>query len=235
MKRASHHVTRIARRTAAAAVVGLALVATAAAPALAEKGEEESRFDGLKRLEDSRVAMAYIDPEADFSVFERVMILEPYVAFRSNWRRDQNRSRSRNVSTGDMERIKRDVASLFKRVFTERLQANDGYEVVEEADYDVLLLRPAIIDLDITAPDTMSGGRSRTFTTSTGAATLYIELFDSVSGAIIGRAADRRGVRNAGGSVSWSNRVTNSAEARRMFGQWADLLRNFLDTHYTKK
>jgi hypothetical protein len=81
----------------------------------------------------------------------------------------------------------------------------------------------------------MSAERSRTFTASAGAATLYIELFDSVSGAIIGRAADRQAVRNAAGSVSWSNRVTNTAEARCMFGRWADLLRNFLDTHYTKK
>ena len=62
---------------------------------------------------------------------------------------------------------------------------------MDDADYDVLLRRPAIIDLDIAAPDTMSAGRSRTFTTSTGAATLYIELFDSASGASIGRAADQ--------------------------------------------
>lgn len=134
-----------------------------------------------------------------------------------------------------MERIKADVASLFKEVFTERLEADDGFEVVDTADYDVLLLRPAIIDLDITAPDTMSAGRSQTFTTSTGAATLYIELFDSVSGAIIGRAADRRATRNGGGTVSWSSRVMNTAEGRRMFGRWADQLRSFLDQHYTKK
>ena len=158
-----------------------------------------------------------------------------YVAFWSNWQRDQNRSRSRNIHSSDMERIKRDVASLFKQVFTERLEANDGFEVVDAADYDVLLLRPAIIDLDASAPDTMSSGRSSTFSASTGAATLYIELFDSVSGAIIDRAADRQAARNTGGSVSWRNRVANTAEARRMFGGWADLLRNFLDTHYTRK
>ena len=130
-----------------------------------------------------------------------------------------------------MERIKEDVATLFERVFVERLEAA-GYPVVENAADDVLVLRPAIIDLDITAPDTMSPGRSRTFTTSTGAATLYIELYDSVSGQILGRAADRTAVRNMGGTVSFSNRVTNSADARRMFRNWAGLLRDFLDSHY---
>jgi hypothetical protein len=60
-------------------------------------------------------------------------------------------------------------------------------------------------------------------------------LYDSVSGQIIGRAADRQATRNAGGTVSWSNRVTNTADARRMFGGWASTLRDFLDSHYTKK
>ncbi len=192
-------------------------------------------FDGLEVVEDSAVAMAYIDPEADFSVFQRVMILDPYVAFRSNWQRDQNRSRrTRNISARDMDRIKADTAALLKEVFAERLQADDGFEIVEETGDDVLLLRPAIIDLDITAPDTQTAGRSRTFTSTTGAATLYIELFDSVSGAIIGRAADRQAVRRGGGTMTWSNGVSNRAEARRMFGRWADTLRGFLDSHYTK-
>ena len=74
-----------------------------------------------------------------------------------------------------MERIKADVAKLFNEVFKERLEMNDGYKVVGEAGEDVLLLRPAIIDLDITAPDVPSGGRTRTYTSTTGAATLYIE------------------------------------------------------------
>jgi hypothetical protein len=202
MKQATNRATRFAGLAAVAAAVTLALSFAAAAPALAQEDEEESRFDGLKPIESSGVARAYIDPEADFSIFRRVMILEPYVAFRSDWQRDQNRSGGRSIRSSDMERIKADVASLFKQVFTERLEANDGFEVVDAADYDVLLLRPAIIDLDIAAPDTMSAGRSRTFTASTGAATLYIELFDSVSSAIIGSAAERRAVRNLGGHVS---------------------------------
>ncbi len=192
-------------------------------------------FDNLVPVEDASVAMAYIDPDADFSVFTHVMILEPYVAFRANWQRDQNRGRrSNNVRARDMERIRTDMAAMFKQVFTESLQADDGFEVVDEADYNVLLLRPAIIDLDITAPDVRSAGRSQTFSASAGAATLYIELFDSVNGTIIGRAADRQASRR-GGTMTWSNRVSNSAEARRMLRGWADQLRSFLDQHYTEK
>jgi hypothetical protein len=35
--------------------------------------------------------------------------------------------------------------------------------------------------------------------------------------------------------MSWSNRVTNRAEASRMFRGWANTLVAFLDKHYTKK
>jgi hypothetical protein len=219
------------KRVTRTLLVVCTLVTASAGPAMA-LGAEVS-FDGLIPIEDANVAMAYIDPDADFSVFKRVVILEPAVAFRSNWQRDQNRSRSRNVRAADMERIQADVAALFTAVFTERLEAG-GFEVVDVAGNDVLALRPAIIDLDVNAPDTRTAGRSRVHTASAGAATLYIQLFDSVTGDILGRAADRRAARSTGGTVSWSNRVTNTAEARRLFIRWADQLVNFLNQHYLK-
>ncbi|MEE8094242.1 MAG: DUF3313 family protein [Gammaproteobacteria bacterium] len=216
-------------------VVTCALVGLLTMTAFAQEDEGIS-FDGLVPVENARVASAFIDPDADFSVYRRFAILDTFVAFKSNWQRDQNRDRrgSSRISVSDMERIKADVARIFKEVMIERMEADDGFEVVDFADYDVLLLRPAIIDLDVTAPDTLSAGRSQTYSASTGAATLYIELFDSVSGEIIGRAIDRQGARRGGGTVSWSNRVTNVAEARRVFGGWADLLRAFLEEHYVE-
>jgi hypothetical protein len=205
------------------------------APATVVLAEDpaQATFDGLEPVEGARVAMAYIDPNADFSVFRRVAILDPFVAFRSNWKRDQNRSRRRNLRASDVDRIKTDVSALFRDVFIERLEAA-GFEIVTESGEDVLVLRPAIIDLDVTAPETRTAGRSRTYTASAGAATLYIELFDSVSGDILGRAADRRASRR-GGMMTWSNRVSNRAEARRMAGRWADQLIEFLAQSYGVK
>jgi hypothetical protein len=52
-------------------------------PILGSALEEEANvsFDGLLAIEKSRVYMAYIDPNADFSVFQIVAILDPHVAF----------------------------------------------------------------------------------------------------------------------------------------------------------
>jgi len=113
----------------------------------------------------------------------------------------------------------------------ERLEAA-GYDVVNYADEDVLILRPAIIDLDVSAPDVRTAGRSRAYAATTGAATLFIELFDSLSGDILGRAIDRRAAGNVRGFAIQANRVTNRADARREFRVWADTLIEFLDQHY---
>ncbi len=204
---------------------------------LAAVGEDElpDTYDGLVRVPDSKVAVAYIDPEADFSVYDKVMIVDCFVAFRKDWQRDQTRTGSHvRVTSSDMERIKAATAELFREVFTEKLSEEGGYEIVEEAGDDVLLVRPAIIDLDVTAPDTQSAGRTRTYTTTSGAATLYVELYDSVSGDILARAADRQTTRSIGYTLSYTNRVTNRADAKRMLGIWADLLRAALDEYHGK-
>ena len=212
----------------------LATLALLATSPLVQADETTDLFENLEPIEDAQAAMAYIDPNVDFSVFNRVMILDTHVAFRENWQREQNRrSRSNRVSARDMERIKGDVATLFNNVLADRLAADDGFEVVTEPGDDVMLIRAAIIDLDITAPDTSSATQSRSFTASSGAATLYIELFDSVSGQILGRAADRQAVRSGGGWMTWTNRASNTSDARRVFRGWAGQLRSFLDSFYS--
>jgi hypothetical protein len=209
-----------------------ALIFFASPAALADEAATDI-FDNLAPVDDAQVAVAYIDPNADFNVFKRVMILDTFVSFRSGWERDQRRgTRGTRISARDMDRIKTRVSELFNSVFIEVLEANDGFEIVSEPDYDVLLARAAIIDLDVAAPDTSSAGRSRTYTANSGAATLYIELFDSVSGQIIGRAFDRQGARNSGSIMRWTNRATNTADARRVFRGWATTFRGFLESHY---
>lgn len=223
---------RVAHSMATLEVFGLLLLSLMPLSGQAQDEEATVTHDGLVLVEDTDVHAAFIDPDADFSVFRRVAVLRPDVAFRSDWQRRQNRSsRSRNVRASDVERIQEDVADLFKEVFVEGLEAA-GYEVVNYADEDVLILRPTILDLDVTAPDVRSAGRSSTYTATTGAATLLLELFDSMTGDIVGRAIDRRSAGRSGGFATRSNRVTNRTDARREFRVWADKLIEFLDQHY---
>ncbi len=90
-------------------------------------------------------------------------------------------------------------------------------------------MRPAIVDLDITAPDLDGAGQSYNFAASALAATLYLELFDSVSGDILARVIDRKVASDRGGFMRWTDRVSNRLAAERVLAEWAALLRWGLD------
>jgi hypothetical protein len=178
-------------------------------------------------LKDTNLGLVYADPEADLSAYSRIKLLDASVAFKKNWQRDQNRSYAHKVRPNDMERIKADIAGLFREVFTEEL-TEGGYELTDETGEDVLLVRPAIINLDITAPDVNTASRSYQFSESAGEMTLYVELFDSETGAIIAKAMDRKRDRERG-YMQWQTRVTNTAAAKRILKSWAKTLREGLD------
>ena len=209
------------------------VIAVYSLSALAKKQEyPEVTEDGLHLVPDSRMAVVYAEPGADLAPYSRVILLEPTVAFKKNWARDQRSRSASKLSTSarvNTKKIKQDLADEFATVFTEALNSG-GYEVVTEAADDVLLIRPAIVDLDINAPETHGSGNSNTYTRSAGEMSLYIELFDSVTGDLIAKALDRK-VDNPNdvGFYTWANSQTNKAASVRILRDWADILLNALN------
>ena len=203
-----------------------ALLSLTVTAAHAKKKQElpEVTADGLHRVPDSKLAIVYAEPGADLGPYNRVSILQAHVAFKKNWARDQRSSSAQplRINSRDIEKIKDNLSAEFHEVFKNAL-TEAGYEVTDEVADDVMIVRPAIINLDVNAPDTMSAGRSTTFTSSAGEMTLYIELYDSVSGDIIAKALDRRFDRNSG-IYTWTNSVTNRAAANRILKGWAGVL-----------
>ena len=188
--------------------VSLATVLFATAGTAIAKQEElpEVTEDGLHRVPDSKMAIVYAEPGADLAQYERIQLMDAYVAFKKNWARDQ-RSRSADrlrVTSTDVEKIKNNLAKEFQEVFRKTLE-DGGYAVVDESAEDVLLVRPAIINLDVNAPDTMRAGSSRTYTSTAGEMTLYIEIYDSVTGDLIAKALDRRVDTSRQGFYTWAN------------------------------
>jgi hypothetical protein len=220
----TRHATVLASLVAAITVVACGWSNFAAAA----KSLPEVSPEGLKLVPKTKVSAVYLREGADFSGYDKVAILDCYVAFRKNWQRDQNNSSMSTfrVSDADMTRIKTELAEGFKKVFTAQLTAK-GEKIATEASTGVLILRPAIINLDVTAPDTMEPGRTRSFSASAGQATLFLEIYDSVTGDLLARAID---VEEAGdrGGIGYRNGATNRADAERVLKKWADLLGTFL-------
>ncbi len=190
--------------------------------------EPPKEWDGLVRVSSKKLDHVYKLPAADFSRYKRVRLDPIEVEFDKNWKPNAaERSSSRRLTDTDIGKIKQALAEEFRKVFTEELTGH-GYPVVSEDAEDVLRVSAAIVNLYITAPEKMSAGRSRTYTTSAGHMTLVGELRDSVTGKLMARAVDSVQGRDTG-NFQISNSVTNMSAARTALSKWARILREGLD------
>jgi hypothetical protein len=193
----------------------------------AEAPPEVSK-DGLQLKTRTAQRLLYVKPGATFSQYDRVAILDCYVEFQKNWERDYNAdvaSLDRRVTDQDVQRMKTALAAEFKKVFTTEL-TKGGYQVVDTAAPDVLLLRPAVVNVQVTAPDLMTAGISATIVRSAGQMTLYLEAWDSATNTILARVMDAQADQ---GPAQVANGVSNRAAADMILEHWAVDLRKHLD------
>ena len=107
----------------------------------------------------------------------------------------------------------------------------DGkHEVVDHVGPEVLVLRPAIVNLNVTSPDMSmsSASPSRSYNANAGEMTLYLEVYDSVTSTILAKVMDSQADRAPGGFAMMSSRVTNTAAANRILRGWASELAGHL-------
>ncbi len=205
------------------------ILISATAPAVAQDDTPSVSLEGLQLVDKSRRGEIYAAPDVDWSVYTQVMLDPATVAFRRNWQRDQNRYNNFKIRAKDMEKIKTSLAEEFDEVFSTELSENGGYTITDQTGDEVMRITPAIVDLDVYAPDTMnSTGRTLNYTESVGKMTLKLEIYDSVTGDLIAVASDRKEAPRRG-YMQWTTSVTNRAEARRMLQNWATDLVKRLD------
>jgi hypothetical protein len=157
--------------------------------------------------------------------YTKVMIDPVQVAFSKSW--DPRDYGTFGLKATDVERIRTELGTLAHDTFAKVL-AEGGYLPASEADTGVLRITAYIVDLDITAPDTMQAGRSRTYVANAGQMTLVMELRDAVTGTLLARAFDRKSATDTG-RLQWSNSVMNRAEAETALRSWASRLKRGLD------
>jgi hypothetical protein len=189
--------------------------------------------DGLVLVPDTPVGEVYRRPGADLSTYGSIGLEHCTVAFRKNWQRDQNSSRmdlSNRVTQKDVDRIKDTLSADCDRQFRSALEQPPPYQLVDSFDGGeaVLVLRPSIINLDISAPDIFTPGMTRNYTTDAGEMTLLLEGLDGTTGEILFRVVDRQRALDTV-RLRWTNSVTNQAEANRILRRWAAQLRKGLD------
>lgn len=211
------------KRSLKAAVAALALLGSG--PVVGQVNEDQ--WENLVRVKSDKIEMVYLAPGADFRPYTKVMLAKPHLAMRKDWLRDQRRSSTQRLNLSDtfvreaLDKAAVEFEQIFAKAFTEA-----GYTVVTTPGSDVMELVTGAIDIDVVAPDAPSAGRSRVYSEEAGAATIIIEARDSMSGAVLGRAIERR---IAGDNGPWiRNRVTNRADFEQVFERWAKASANGL-------
>lgn len=207
---------------------GAALLAGATvAAAQADTSAASSDLDGLVRVKSTRFDEVYLRPAADFRGYTRVMLNRAEVTFATNWRKDLNSQRIALLQTTTPEaadriagKMRRGLGDSFANAFKRA-----GYEIVAAPGANVLSLSLRVIDLSITAPDTITVSvPGRVYTFDAGAATLVLEVRDSTTKVLLGRVVDRRTAGDRGSfrsSLLIMTPVSNRDDFGRLFDLWA--------------
>lgn len=176
-------------------------------------------WDGLVQVPAKSVDYLYLRPGADFRPYSAVILEPTQVAFRKNWQRDMNRSRSglSKVSDSQLRKAIDESQEKVRQTFEKRFK-DTGFQIVTTPAENAVKVFVGIANVDVSAPE-MNSARNKTFSEQAGYGTLVIEVRDSISGELLGRAVDHG---TAGDHfVMMRNSVNNWADFEQLFDDWA--------------
>ena len=180
-------------------------------------------------LNNENVAITKVKPDIDFSKYNKIQLQLTEVSFKKGWEREYRTSPAYRITTKEIEQLKERVSELFYEVFTEELQNNSSFTIVDEPGEDVLTLKAAIVDLDITDPDLFRPRRQTVFVEYAGEATFTGEISDSISGDALLKIDDHKRARRSIIHLERSSRVKNIQEGKRILRKWADLIKQHIE------
>ena len=208
----------------------IAAIAVGVLVASATGAKAPDTWDNLHKLKAKNVDVAYLLPDADFRAYTKVMLDPAEVAFDKNWKRDYNNSTiglSRRITDKEALEALQKASARFNAIFADTF-AKGGYQIVTTPAPDVLRVRAAVINIRVAAPDQMSAGRTRSFSSEAGSGTLVVEVRDSQTNAVMGRVVDSRLIGDT--RMQMRSSVTNRADFEREFEHWAKISVKGFDT-----
>ena len=213
----------IIRRAAAPASSMLAVAAivlSVCGPALADPPQQLS--NGLERVQTNKVVLAYVRPGTDWTKYKTIFLQKLVVPANARNAAPQGTTpefgESYLLTAGDVSQLQDTFSKSMRKVL-----GNNGFTFVTTPQADTLIVKPEIVKIVLSAPieNTRQSYSGMGFTVSRGGGTIEIEavLADGATNNILAEVVDRKY-----GSDVWglNNSVTNWAEARDAFDQWAN-------------
>jgi hypothetical protein len=189
-------------------------------PALANPPQQLS--NGLQRVQTNKVVLAYVRPGTDWTKYKTIFLQKLVVP--ANARNaappgaDPGFGESYLLTASDVAQVQDTFSKSMHRVL-----GNNGFTFVTTPQADTLIITPEVVKIVLSAPieNTREGYSGMGFTVSRGGGAIEVEavLADGATNDILAEVVDRKYGSNVWGL---NNSVTNWAEARDVFDQWAN-------------
>ena len=182
----------------------------------------EVNIEGLQAVTARNFEAAFVRPGVDFSKYNKLLVNELELAFRTPDRL-QNQ-----FPLGEDQKTRFRAAMAV--AFGEELGQLQNLEIVTEPGPDVLDLNVRVQDIVASSPGRRVGavGRASFAIETVGEMTLVIELRDAESEEVLIRAFDRRAVEGAA-MLSGDNVISTWEGVERLVARWASRVREGLD------
>ncbi len=170
-----------------------------------------------RKVTESNVDSAYVQPGVDFSRYSRLLPVPLEIYFVEGQAAPESE---------DLARIRQ----IFRTAFLGEI--GDDFPIVQDPGPDVLGVRASLVDLELSSgTGDLPVGSPATGIVASGKLSFFMELTDSTTGNVLARAGDQEKTGSTISAVTaerdWS-RVENAA------AHWARLFRNFLDENLSR-
>ena len=205
-------------------IAGVATLVTACTgtPTVETGADAEVINGNLHRVDNSRASLAYVDPNADFSKYQRVLIQPLGVDNVEIIQPSNTTSAIQRKEWALTDADKQSLQEMFAAAMEKQLQERGDFPLATAPDDDVLEIVAMITAIAPSGPKddnrSRTPGRNYVITEGAGSIAVAVAFGDSETGEVLGLVKDARSSSSFWGM---NNSVTNKAEVQRVFNSWA--------------
>lgn len=180
----------------------------------------------LVKVKRSKFSETYINPEVDFSFYNKIYVSEANFDYRKVEAPKMRNGTYVSSSPGREFPISKDDRKLFeetvRKAFRTEVSKGQHFEIVDVMNVDehTMILRGVIADIFFKVPPE-SPERTRLYMSSVGGATLGLEFRDRTSQEVLARVAERGLIGDSSGQPGGGSRPVNRETITADIAQWA--------------
>lgn len=184
----------------------------------------EVTFDGLHRVNKSKLDKVWVKPEIDLSQYDAVMFESAGIHYRGvkNYSRVDRSAQEFPLS----DRQKLQLEEAVRETFRSEFKKFDKFVVTDKPGRGTLKVKLGLIDVVSRVPPEPMG-RGNIYISDLGQAMLVVEVYDSITDEIFARIADEKNVEPV--VMLKSSPGTNLQEVRRSVRRWGSTIRKAMD------